>query len=340
MVALSPSRFTERAVPWHPRARNRTLWTVLFVGVCAVAAFMPADQIRLDLRHFGPQPGLLQGGLIGVAHNNGDRKPYLMTSNDGTTFDAIAGPLTSGDRDPSLTFWDGKYWMAATQITSGATFDVWYATDPTYAASWTHIVVDVSEIGTVYYTWAPEWFFDPPEREGYGQLHILFAATVANDLSGPFRLYEIHPINRAMSAWSRPAKLTGISLPADQIDPFMVYAPEIGTPGKPYKLWYKDNDGGSIEYMESASLTNGYTVVESGNWAGWKNGPSIEAVCLVRLDDGSWRAYFNENDGLTTVGNFYTDSLDGWTTWSPRADIDTETLMSHGTYIRVASLLH
>ena len=207
---------------------------MLFVGICAVAAFMPADQIRLDLRHFGPQPGLLQGGLIGVAHNNGDRKPYLMTSNDGTTFDAIAGPLTSGDRDPSLTFWDGKYWMAATQITSGATFDVWYATDPTYAASWTHIVVDVSEIGTVYYTWAPEWFLDPPEREGYGQLHIFFAATVANDLSGPFRLYEIHPINRAMSAWSRPAKLDRhLAAGRSRSTHSWSHAPESGQPASP-----------------------------------------------------------------------------------------------------------
>jgi hypothetical protein len=285
----------------------------------------------------GSQAALLQGGLIGVAHNNGDRKPYLMFSTDGAKFQAIAGPLTSGDRDPSLTFWDGKYWMAATQLASGSTFDVWSATDPTDAGSWRHTIVDVSGIGTVHYTWAPEWFIDRSEAGGE-RVHIFFAATTRDDLSGPFRLYETHPVDRAMSGWSTPLEVTGASLPVDQIDPFMVYAPEIGTPDMPYKLWYKDNNRGVIEYMESASLTSGYTVVESGNWAGWSAGRSIEAICLVRLDDGSWRAYFNENEGLSTVGNFYSDSLDGWATWSSRAHLDTESLMSHGTYIRVASL--
>jgi hypothetical protein len=308
------------------------------MAVCTVVAFLPSDLGGRNLDHLGPQPGLLRGGLIGVAHNNSDRKPYLMSSTDGADFQAIAGPLTSGDRDPSLTFWDGKYWMAATRPSSHSTFDVWYASDPTNARNWAHKVVDVGGIGTVYYTWAPEWFLDPTTRPGYEQVHIFFAATTRNSPDGPFRLYEIHPVNRGMTGWSTPVEMTGISLPVDQIDPFMVYAPEIGTAGKPYKLWYKENNGGFIEYMESASLTTGYSVVESGNWAGWKGFRSIEAVCLIRLDDGSWRAYFNENAGYTTVGNFYSDSLDDWATWSNRANVDTEVLMSHGTYIRVATL--
>ena len=310
----------------------------LSVGVCAVVALFPADQMSRDVGHLVPQAELISGGLIGVAHNNGDLKPYLMSSTDGAHFHAISGPLTSGDRDPSLTFWDGKYWMAATQIGSGDTFDVWSATDPTDADNWAHTVVDVGDIGTVYYTWAPEWFIDPTHGRGYEQVHIFFAATTRNDPAGPFRLYEIHPANRGMTAWSTPVEVAGTSLPVDQIDPFMVYAPEIGTAGKPYKLWYKENNGAFIEYMESASLTTGYSVVESGNWAGWKGFRSIEAVCLIRLDDGSWRAYFNENAGYTTVGNFYSDSLDDWATWSVRANVDTKSLMSHGTYIRVASL--
>jgi hypothetical protein len=308
------------------------------VAVWAVVAFFPSDQAGRNLDHLGPQAGLLRGGLIGVAHNNSDLKPYLMRSTDGAEFHAISGPLTAGDRDPSLTYLDGKYWMAATRPSSPSSFDVWYASDPTDAGNWTDTVVDVSAIGTVHYTWAPEWFLDPARGPGYEQVHIFFAATTGNSPAGPFRLYEIHPVDRGMTAWSTPLKVTGASLPADQIDPFMVYAPEIGTAGKPYKLWYKQNDGGVIEYMESANLTSGYSVVESGNWAGWKGFRSIEAVCLIRLDDGSWRAYFNENAGYTTVGNFYSDSLDNWATWSVRSNVDTQSLMSHGTYIRVASL--
>jgi hypothetical protein len=69
--------------------------------------------------------------------------------------------------------------MAATQLTSGSTFDVWYASDPTDAQGWTHTVVDVGAIGSVAYTWAPEWFLDPSAGAGYQQVHILFAATAA-----------------------------------------------------------------------------------------------------------------------------------------------------------------
>jgi hypothetical protein len=338
VALISGARPAPAVLSFPARDPRWVLGIVLAVAVCAVVAFFPGDQAGRNFDHLGPQAGLLRGGLIGVAHNNGDRKPYLMSSTDGATFQAIAGPLTPGDRDPSLTYWDGKYWMAATPLASGSTFDVWYASDPTDAHDWTHTVVDVGAIGTVSYTWAPEWFTDPTAGASYHQVHILFAATVVKDLNGPFRLYETHPLNRAMSAFSTPVEVTGTSLPADQIDPFMVYAPDIGTAGKPYKLWYKQNDSGVIEYMESANLTRGYSVVKSGNWAGWQHGRSIEAICLVRLDDGSWRAYFNENAGLTTVGNFYSDSLDDWATWSDRAKVDTENLMSHGTYIRVASL--
>lgn len=338
MALNTDIRLARPALSLPARSRRWSLAVSLSIGLCAVVAFFPGVDVNRSLEHLGPQAALLRGGLIGVAHNNGDRKPYLMSSSDGTKFRAISGPLTSGDRDPSLTFWDGKYWMAATRMEVGGTFDVWYATDPGDAENWTHTVVDVGAIGSVYFTWAPEWFIDPAPASGAGQIHVLFAATTRNDADGPFRLYEIHPMNRSMSAWSVPVEVTGTALPQDQIDPFMVYAPEIGTPGKPYKLWYKQNNGAFIEYMESSSLTSGYTVVESGNWAGWKGLRSIEAVCLVRLDDGSWRAYFNENAGFTTVGNYYSDSLDGWATWSPRANVDTESLMSHGTYIRVASL--
>jgi hypothetical protein len=304
---------------------------------CAALLLSAGDQMGRNLR-LGPQPTLLSGGLIGVAHNNADRKPYLMFSTDGARFHTIAGPLTMGDRDPSLTFWEGTYWMAATRPNASSTFDVWSAMDPTRAENWTETVVDVSAIGTVYHTWAPEWFIDPSEAEGSRRLHLFFSATTWNRLSGPFRLYEMHPTDARMHAWSTPVEVTGTALPVDQIDPFMVYAPDIGTPGKPYKLWYKENNGGGIEYMESASLTSGYSVVERGNWAGWNVGRSIEAICLVRLDDGSWRAYFNENSGFTTVGNFYSDSLDRWATWSPRANVGTPSLMSHGTYIRLRQL--
>ena len=54
----------------------------------------------------------------------------------------------------------------------------------------------------------------------------------------------------------------------------MVFAPEVGTASKPYKLWWKeDNSGGAnaftIGYSEGPSATGPFTLIEQGDWAGW-----------------------------------------------------------------------
>jgi hypothetical protein len=71
----------------------------------------------------------------------------------------------------------------------------------------------------------------------------------------------------------------------------------------------------SFGYASSASLLSGYTIIQSGNWAGW--GTHLEGECLIKLANGNWRIYLdNEGNGI-----YYSDSADNWVTWSAKAPI-------------------
>jgi hypothetical protein len=128
------------------------------------------------------------------------------------------------------------YWMAATPIAAGHSFDVWQAKDPTEAGSWVHTIVDVSPIGSVYYTWAPEWF-NRFSEDGHERVHVaLRARQTANDIRGHSVSTRLHPIDRGMRQLELAGRGDRHSLPKGPDRPIHVYAPRIGTPGKPYKL--------------------------------------------------------------------------------------------------------
>jgi len=283
---------------------------------------------------------LAHGGFLYALHadDGADQHLFLLASLDGLTFDNIAGtPLFTPDtstgnaRDASIIHYDGSYWIAHTGATAGSDekFTVMRSED---LVTWIEVTeVDMTSIASLDLVWAPEWFVDPAT----GDLHVFVACSTNSDTD--FQIREVHPTNRGMTTWSTPVTLTG-TFPANMIDPFMVYAPEIGTAGKPYKLWYKEEDGAFIEYLESDALTSGFSVVESGNWASFKVSDSIEGECIVKLDNERWRIYFVENDGLDPVAVYYSDSTDGWATWSARAAITTPlTHASQGTVIRLPS---
>lgn len=280
---------------------------------------------------------LLHGAFIRTAHADSDtdlstaNRPYLFSSFDGIAFtqvtDSMLFDFGDSSRDPSILHWDNQYWVAHTGPSGDEVFTVWNSAQ--LAGQWNQIAQpDCSSINPgPFRVWAPEWFVDPDD-EGLDAVHIFFSASyLAFD---DFQLYEIHPTNRTMTTWSAPVIITGTSLPDNMIDPFMVKKDGL------YQLWYKEEDAGYIEYMTSSSLTSGYTVTETGNWASWG---TMEAVNLVKLDDGRWRAYMVDNAGFGTIDTLYSDSVDDWATWTTPAPIITPFLTSHGTTIRIPSVL-
>jgi hypothetical protein len=130
-----------------------------------------------------------------------------------------------------------------------------------------------------------------------------------------------------MSSWSSLARITGTSLPANMIDPFMARKD-----GK-YHLWYKNQTTNYIEYLSSANLTTGYTQTKSGDWAGW--GTPIEGGSLIHVRDGLWRLYWDEYNGIGVEGDgvFYSESDDTWDSWSPGTAIVSPLIYQHGTVL-------
>jgi len=243
--------------------------------------------------------------------DRGQEKLYLWQSDDGISWNLLnGGPSYSAPeyviRDPSIfKHTDGKYYICYTnnntspQNFTGTRFGV--ASSPDLVA-WTH--VSWVDFGSVSYVWAPEWFIDTD-----GSVHIFVAVD--------YIIKEVHPTNSTFTTWSGPVIVLN-----GGIDPYIIKL------GGTYYLWYRDN-AKYIVYASSSSLTGGYTTIKTGDWAGWGK---REGDCLVLLDNGVWRMYFNPELGAV----YYSDSFDNWQTWTAPLLItdDSDTLTpGHGTVI-------
>lgn len=151
---------------------------------------------------------------------------------------------------------------------------------------------------SVNYAWAPEFFTD---ADG---LHILVAAATPT-----FKFYDFTPISSDLSTWRNNGYAT-IGGGTNTIDPFMVKI------GSTYSLWYVDQLGGSysnsIQYATNSSLLGTYTQAKNADWSLAQFGYGREGECLVQLDDGNWRIYFEPVLGAVT----YSNSTDNWNTWT------------------------
>lgn len=268
-------------------------------------------QTAFDAGLSGSADDVLRTGLFLVAAFREDDTPklYLATSGDGLTWQSLAGgalyTAPSGVlRDPSLVFYGEKFWVAYTNDATPQ-FTVLSSLD---LLTWSKIAdVSMTGVANANHVWAPEWFIDPVT----GDIHV-FCAVSTTGAPGTFQIYEVHPTNAAMTTWSVPAAVTGTSLPADIIDPFMVYHDGL------YHLWFKDDTTKYLCYASSATLTSGYTVTQSGNWAGWGDG--LEGASVVQVASGRWRIYFDDYVAIGTPGNgiYYSESTDDWATWSTK----------------------
>ena len=75
--------------------------------------------------------------------------------------------------------------------------------------------------------------------------------------------------------------------------------------GSTYHVFAKNETTKYIEHATATSLTGPWTIVGSGNWAGWGSG--LEGPALVQLPDGRWRLYF---DNYAAGHYYYADSSD------------------------------
>jgi len=91
-----------------------------------------------------------------------------------------------------------------------------------------------------------------------------------------------------------------------------MYDPYCLFDGTTYSVWYGNavSPHHYIELMTSASMTSGYTVMKSGNFAGW--GDIFEHPCPIRNADGTWTMFVDQLGN----GTSYATGNANWSAWS------------------------
>lgn len=262
------------------------------------------------------------GNILGVCFqaSSADERLYGLQSPDGLNMRykpmnyQVNSPVKV--RDPSIIKIGSTYWMAHTNGYDTG-FDIASSPD---AFNWTFQKrVDTSATigsGAGARTWAPEWFVD---TDGTVRIYVSCDTTGAGLTMQLYELRATDPNNLA-GTWTAPVALAGTGLPARMIDPFMIKI------GSTYYCWYKRDNTQLIEYMSSTNPITGYTLIKTGDWAGW--GANLEGQCLVQLAD-RWRIYLDLSGG----GYYYSDSFDNWATWTAKTLVPSNVPIQHATLI-------
>ncbi|SLK12314.1 MULTISPECIES: glycoside hydrolase family 43 protein [unclassified Paenibacillus] len=257
---------------------------------------------------------------ISAFTNTSESNLYIYESYNATNYGLLKGPAYTPPanliRDPSIKkHTDGLYYVVYTTNWSGNTIGIASSTDK---VNWTFVRnITLSPPTTIAHTWAPEWF-----KDSNGSLNIIVSISPGNYEN--FKPYVITATNATLSSttWSAATELAGIA--PNYIDTFIVKT------GSTYHAFTKNETTKYIEYATATSLTGPYTFKGTGDWAGW--GSWVEGPALVQLDNGSWRIYF---DGYSTQKYYYSDSADGFQTWSAKQELAGLTgLVRHMTVLK------
>lgn len=257
---------------------------------------------------------------ISAFTNTSESNLYMYQSYDATHFGLLKGPAYAPPadliRDPSIMkHTDGLYYVVYTTNWSGSTIGVASSPDK---VNWTFVRnISLSAPFTIAHTWAPEWF-----KDSDGSVNIVVSLSPGN--YEHFKSYAITASDNQLSSasWSAPVVLQGIA--PNYIDTFIVKT------GPTYHAFTKNETTKYIEYATAPSLTGPYTFKGTGDWAGW--GSWVEGPALVQLDNGAWRIYF---DAYASQKYYYSESFDGFQTWSAKQEIPGLTgLVRHMTVLK------
>jgi hypothetical protein len=302
-----------------------------------------------DVTLSGAMAGLLAGNaFLYFVHrdNAGDYQLYLLAGTDGENFDTVLGPepqftpITTGAeaRDGGLIKWRGLFYGFHTGGTAGSgneRFTVYVWDDgldnaPTFVAS----PGFSGSISGVTAVWAPKPWRDP-EQSIDTRPYVLFAGADGGSVGAPssFAPYYVQATADDLAPYSAATAITGTGFPAEAIDPFIAYIPEMGTAGSPYKLFLVDDGAAkTVGVWESATPFTGYVALDSD--LAW-SATDHEAPVVIDMGDGRWRGYYNKHSGFDSLGAFYRD----WTPdggWGAEVAVTTPWLEAHGTVVRIA----
>ena len=252
-----------------------------------------------------------------------DEKLFIYESTDGLNFKLLSdtgysGPTPGTLRDPSsIKFADGKYYVAHTNPQGAGCcgnedhFSIATSSDLIH---WTQLTTVKGAIPNLAHVWAPEWFV-----EGNTVNIIVHMDTGAGD----FQQYLFTALDASLTTWRGPV-LMGIA--RNHIDTFVVKV------GSTYHAFTKSESTRYLEHATASTLTGPWTLVGTGDWAGW--GAGMEGPTIVKLDSGMWRMFMDPQQSTF----FYSDSAD-LLTWSQARPLPgVAAVVRHGTVIRDESV--
>lgn len=237
---------------------------------------------------------------------------------DGIAWDDLGASYAELVNAPSVRFANGYYWlMHSTAINASPDLTVIHIRKTRDFITFTAVAsLDMGpSIPSLAAVWGPELFTDSD-----GTVYILFAGGIGGHTN--FNQYAIAATDDTLATWGAPVQIT-VSGSPNWIDPFPVKV------GSTYYLFGKNVTGKFIELAVGPALLGPYTVVRSGDWAGW--GLDVEGECLTQID-GGWRIYMDKYQNGNT-GMYYSESEDLLEPWSPKA-LTTPSTFRHGTVIR------
>ena len=243
---------------------------------------------------------------------SGTREPYQINAPDmmylsGTIYVHVA---TANDENLDLV-----PWIVATadpttgQLTTIASVD-WSSAIPgltsCYAGGWAR-----NSDGTVY--------------QGDGFIHLHVPCSVGNLSS--FKIYETHADPSDLTSWSAPVDIQVAQ--SDTIDP-QAYLIS-GT----YFLWCKQDSSDFVTLASSSSITGPFTMLKTGDWAGWGSGN--EGPFMYRPPNGiGWYLMF-EHHVSTHLMYYATCSTDDPSacTWSGKTLWTEDLVYRHGAVMKL-----
>jgi beta-galactosidase GanA len=288
-----PARFSGRRVPVSVNIHRLFQTGLTALGGMSLALSCVAQELGIPQASDANRPAAAsravaadaQAFVLASVNLASSNALSVFSSTDGVTFTSLASeayaPPGQALRDPALIrHHDGNYYVVYTTAT---TLALARSADLKH---WQYVRdVPGSVAGTA------KWL-----RDKDGGLKLIVATSAGIQLLEP---------NADWSQWAAPKSLQGV--PAEYTDAAVV-ATDAG-----YTALLRHGKTGMLEIATAATLAGPWTVERHGDWAGW--GASSGGQSLVKLGNGSWRAYFTDADGARL---WYSDSTDGLRSWTAK----------------------
>ena len=188
------------------------------------------------------------------------------------------------------------------------------------AVDWT---AEISGVTTCY---AGGWVrnSDGSVYQADGNVHLHVPCSIAGN--GAFKIYETHASPADLTVWSAP-----VDVALNQTD---TIDPQAYLIGSTFYLWCKADLTGYIGLATATAAAGPFTMVKTGDWAGW--GAGVEGPFMFRPPSGTgWYLIF-EAYASTHLMYYSTCDTDNPTacTWTAKQLWSQDMIYRHGAIVR------